>query len=148
SLCPKARAKHHSSKRINMSTEQPSTLPSSPKKILLIEDELLIQKSLKILMERQGAIVDAVSSGREAIKLIAQESYHKIICDLMLQDISGMDVLEEAKKTYPLIEMGRHFIIITAYSSPQVLNKAKEYGCQVISKPFQNLEVVIAQFLR
>ena len=129
-----------------MSADQ--TASPTPKKILLIEDELLIQKSLKILMERQGAIVDAVSSGREAIKLIAQQSYHKIICDLMLQDISGMDVLEEAKKTYPLADMGRHFIIITAYSSPQVLNKAKEYGCQVISKPFQNLEVVIAQFLR
>ena len=127
------------------------TLSSSstlPKRILLIEDELLIQKSLKILLERQGAVVDAVSSGREAIQRIAQENYHKIICDLMLQDISGMDVLEEAKKTYPLAEMGQHFIIITAYSSPQVLNKAKEYGCQVISKPFQNLEVVIAQFLR
>ncbi len=98
-------------------------------------------------MERQGAVVDAVSSGREAIKLIAQGNYHKIICDLMLQDISGMDVLEEAKKTYPLQEMGQHFIIITAYSSPQVLNKAKEYGCQVISKPFPNLAVVINQFL-
>ena len=81
-----------------MSADQ--TASPTPKKILLIEDELLIQKSLKILMERQGAIVDAVSSGREAIKLIAQQSYHKIICDLMLQDISGMDVLEEAKKTY------------------------------------------------
>ena len=52
----------------------PTSSSTLPKRILLIEDELLIQKSLKILLERQGAVVDAVSSGREAIQRIAQEN--------------------------------------------------------------------------
>jgi CheY-like chemotaxis protein len=65
----------------------------------------------------------------------------------MLQDISGFDVIEDAKKKYSLSEISKIFIIITAYSSPQVLDKAQNYGCTVLSKPFTDIEQALETFM-
>lgn len=116
-------------------------------KILLIEDEPLIQKSLKRLLEKHNASVTILSSGKEAIKAINENSYDKIICDLMLQDITGFDVIEESKKKYSISEISQLFIIITAYSSKQVLNKATNYGCRIFTKPFEDLHQALQSFL-
>lgn len=118
------------------------------KKILLVEDEPLIQRSLKKLMERQGAAVIAESSGKAAIKQIQSNDFDRIVCDLMLQDITGFDVLEEAKQKYSGSEIQKRFILMTAYSSPQVLEKAKSYGCEILSKPFNNIDDAISLFLK
>ncbi len=116
-------------------------------KILLIEDEPLIQKSLKKLLEKRGAEVTVESRGREAIQLILNQQFDRIICDLMLQDISGFDVIEEAKARYTMAEISRLFIIITAYSSPHVIEKATQYGCLLLSKPFENIDEALNTFL-
>lgn len=116
-------------------------------KVLLIEDEILIQKSLKMLMQKKGADVTAVANGNEAIALLEEKNFDRIICDLMLNDISGFDVIEASKKRYSPQEISNKFIIITAYSSEQVLEKAKAYGCKVINKPFENINGVINEFL-
>jgi CheY-like chemotaxis protein len=62
----------------------------------------------------------------------------------MLQDISGFDVIEEAKKKYSLIQISEIFIIMTAYNSPQVLSKANTYKCRLLQKPFHDLSQAIA----
>jgi DNA-binding NarL/FixJ family response regulator len=92
--------------------------------------------------------VRAESYGREAIKLILNGEFDRIICDLMLQDVSGFDVLEESKIKYTSEELSKKFIIITAYSSENVLKKASQYGCRVISKPFQNINETIDTLLK
>ena len=117
------------------------------KNVLLIEDEPLIQKSLKRLLEKRGAEVCIESAGRAAIKSLQERDYDRIICDLMLQDISGFDIIEEAKHTYASEQIARKFIIITAYSSPQVLKKAESYGCKILSKPFEDLGSALETFL-
>lgn len=108
--------------------------------ILIIEDEILIQQSLKKLFERKGFKVDVSASGKLAIDLILKTDYDRIICDLMLQDISGFDVIEEAKKRYSPAEIGKKFVIMTAYNSPQVLSRANSYQCRLLNKPFDDLE--------
>jgi len=110
------------------------------KYILIIEDEILIQQSLKKLLERKGAKVDVSASGKVAIDLILANDYDRIICDLMLQDISGFDVIEESKKRYSTEEIGKKFVIMTAYNSPQVLSRANSYQCKLLNKPFDNLD--------
>ena len=118
------------------------------KTVLLVEDELLIQKSLKRLLERHNVDVTAVSTGKDAIACLNQQNFDRIICDLMLQDLTGFDVIEESKQKYSISEISKLFIIITAYSSKQVLDKANEYGCKIISKPFADLNAAIKVFIQ
>ncbi len=116
--------------------------------ILIIEDEALIAKSLKKLIEIRGHTATIVGSGTDAIGLIKQSSYDRIICDLMLQDISGFDVIEESKERYSNDEISDIFIIMTAYSSGQILQKASSYGCIVLSKPFSDINSAIDIFIQ
>jgi CheY-like chemotaxis protein len=110
------------------------------KHLLIVEDEILIQQSLKKLFERKGFKVDVSASGKIAIDLILSHNYDRIICDLMLQDISGFDVIEESKKKYSAEEISQKYVIMTAYNSPQVLSKASAYQCLLLNKPFEDLE--------
>jgi CheY-like chemotaxis protein len=112
-------------------------------RILVIEDEILIQQSLKKLLERRGFSVDVSASGKQAINMILSTHYDRIVCDLMLQDISGFDVIEESKKKFSTDEISTKFVIMTAYNSPQVLSKANSYQCKLLNKPFDNLEEAI-----
>jgi len=116
-------------------------------KILIIEDEPLIARSLKKLLERKGCSVFWEANGNDAIKTIQQKKFDRIICDLMLQDISGFDVIEESKNLYKSSEISERIIIITAYSSPQVITRAEQYGCIVLSKPFDDINEAIRIFI-
>lgn len=117
--------------------------------ILLIEDEPLIQIAIKKLLEAKGALVDCTSYGKEAIDLIHINRYDTIICDLMLKDITGFEVIEESKKIFNEEEIKNKFIIITAYSGSHILDKASHYKCKLINKPFdENIDSVIDTFLR
>ena len=116
-------------------------------KLMIIEDEILIQKSIKKLLEKKGATVDAFAIGRLALESIFNYEYDCIICDLMLKDITGFDIIEEAKKKFTNEEIKKKFVIITAYSSPQILEKAEKYGCRIVLKPFTNLHQLIDSFL-
>jgi CheY-like chemotaxis protein len=117
-------------------------------KILIVEDEPLIARSLKRLLEKRGCEVIWEPSGNEAIEIIKKVDFDRIICDLMLQDVSGFDVIEDSKERYDHGEIGQKFIIITAYSSPQVLERAAQYGCAVLGKPFDDLNEAIEVFIK
>ena len=56
-------------------------------RILIIEDEILIQKSLVHVLTRNGNSVDATASGIEAISRILNDDYDRVVCDLMLKDM-------------------------------------------------------------
>jgi CheY-like chemotaxis protein len=113
------------------------------RQIFIIEDEILIQQSLKKLFERRGFQVDVSASGKTAIDMIMNKDYDRIICDLMLQDISGFDVIEESKKKFSAEEISQKFVIMTAYNSPQVLSRANSYHCRLLNKPFDDLEAAM-----
>ena len=115
--------------------------------ILLVEDEPLIQRTLKLLLEKKGATVTATNNGTSAIELIHNNSYDIIVCDLMLQDITGFDIIEESKKVLSPSDIAQKFVIITAYSSAQILEKAKMYECRIYSKPFADVKKVIDEIV-
>lgn len=117
------------------------------KHLLIIEDEILILKSLQKLLERKGFKVDVSPSGKLAIDMIFANNYDKIICDLMLQDISGFDVIEESRKKYSANEISKKFVIMTAYNSPQVLSKANSYQCRLLNKPFNDIEEAMQKMI-
>lgn len=114
------------------------------KKILIIEDETLIALSLKKLLSKRGHEVLTVESGHEAIGLLKTVHFDRVICDLMLQDISGFDIIEESRTYLGDDKIRLDFVIMTAYNSSQVLERAREYGCKILSKPFEDLNKALS----
>ena len=116
-------------------------------KILIIEDEILIQQSLKKLLEKKGAKVDVTASGKHAIELIINNNYNRVISDLMLNDITGFDIIEDIRSKYNAKEISQLFILMTAYISDQVISKAETYNCKILNKPFESILEAIDIFL-
>ncbi|MCB9094635.1 MAG: response regulator [Halobacteriovoraceae bacterium] len=113
------------------------------KKILIIEDEILIGQSLKILFENKGFHAILTQNGVDGINKILNDDFDLIICDLMLNDISGFDILEDSLKKYRREDIPRRFIIMSAYSSAQISERARRYNCLFLSKPFDNINATV-----
>lgn len=69
-------------------------------RVLLVDDEALVSKSLgRVLKEHDVTIVD---NGRDAIELMTTgEPFDVVFCDLMMPDVTGIDVYEQVKHVRP-----------------------------------------------
>jgi CheY-like chemotaxis protein len=111
------------------------------KRIAIIEDEALIRKSISLFLERLGYNTYTFSNGKDALEFLEKNKVDRIISDIMLTDITGLEVFEELKKWYDEQDLIAMFIFITAYSNNQIVSHLKSFGCTIISKPFSSLEV-------
>jgi DNA-binding response OmpR family regulator len=110
-------------------------------KILLLEDDLILQESLKEFLELEGFIVDCASNEQEVYDKTYENSYDLYIFDINLQDsedgISILKALKEADDNTPTI-------FITALTDISTITKAFENGAQdYIKKPFDPEELII-----
>ena len=62
--------------------------------ILIADDDPGIVRLLKLLVERQGFLVDIARDGREAIEKIEKGSYVLMLLDLQMPRFNGFDVVE------------------------------------------------------
>jgi len=112
------------------------------KKILVIDDEDNIRKYLKIGFESKGHIVETVKSGREFMgSLNGNLAFDLVILDLVLPDVSGLEILRHLKAHDPDVQV----IIITAFGEIQSAVDAMKLGASdYITKPFELAEIELA----
>src|SRR3954467_14505552 len=67
-------------------------------KVLVVEDDLSMQKAIGTGLRKFGYAVDAASDGEEALQLAQVNEYDAIVLDLNLPKIDGIDVLTEIRK--------------------------------------------------
>ena len=68
-------------------------------KIMLVEDDPMIAEIYKKKFETAGFEVANAVTGKEVLKLAKEEKFDLILLDMVLPEISGMDVLKELKKS-------------------------------------------------
>lgn len=67
-------------------------------KILIIEDEIEMLENMQQTLEKEGFLIEGVSSYRDAIEKIGTYEYDCILLDISLPDGNGLEVLQELKK--------------------------------------------------
>ena len=94
-------------------------------KILIVEDELVLQLTLEHMLKKMGfEHFGTATKGSDAIKKATEDSYNLILMDIMLQDnIDGIDAYKEItkKKKIPII-------YITGNTDPKNKKKADDLG--------------------
>ena len=73
------------------SQESPPTLPDSPIRILLAEDNLINQKIIKTMLGAKGLSIDIVSNGEEALAAVASRAYDIVLMDVSMPKMDGME---------------------------------------------------------
>src|SRR5688572_23373568 len=108
--------------------------------LLVVDDEASLRDFLTIVFEEEGWQVEAAGSLAEARSSIARHEPDLVLCDVMVPDGSGLDLLREVKGTNPSIA----FIMITAHTSTKAAVEALKTGAfDYIAKPFDIEELKI-----
>ncbi len=81
--------------------------------VLIVDDESNLRKVLSTLLARDGHTTIQAASGEEAVAAMKQRAPDIVITDMRMPGMSGLDVLEHVKRTYP----GLPVIVITAHGS-------------------------------
>ena len=68
---------------------------------LVADDELSMREFLEVLLSKEGYKVSLAKNGNQAVKMIQNNAYDLVLTDIRLGDITGLDVLKEAKKQDP-----------------------------------------------
>jgi len=110
------------------------------KRILIVEDENTLAKLIKLNLEMEGYEIDIAPNGLIALQKIDSAYFDLIILDLMLPEISGLNVLTKVKLTHPQIP-----VIITSAkdTSSDRIEGLKAGADDYLNKPFQIEELVL-----
>lgn len=104
--------------------------------ILVVDDEQSLRQLLKIFLEKEGYVVDAVASLAEAEKAIFGNVYDLVLTDLRMKGSDdGLHVIRAAIQRNPSTEA----VVLTAYGTIEGAVEAMRLGAfDYISKPFNN----------
>ena len=107
-------------------------------KILLVEDEHSIADSISYNLKQEGFSVTHVDEGPIALELFQEEEFSLIILDLMLPEISGLDICRSIRKTSDI-----PIIMVTAKDSEADRVAGLEIGADdYVIKPFSVRELL------
>ncbi len=108
-------------------------------RILVVDDEADILKSLKTHLELDGFWVDVAPSAKEALAKIKSTRFHIVLTDINMPEMDGIEMLEEIKK----FRGDTIVIMITAYSSLMKVANSRFHGAaDYVLKPFRDLSEV------
>jgi DNA-binding NtrC family response regulator len=111
-----------------------------PAKILVVDDEAGMRRSLAIMLRREGYEVGEASGGKEALDQFGDDVLDLVIADLRMTPVSGLDVLRAVKQTTPDLEV----ILMTGYGTVETAVEAMKLGAfDFITKPFQHEEILL-----
>jgi DNA-binding NtrC family response regulator len=109
------------------------------RRLLVIDDEPSVLDLLSLLFTEHGYQVDTASSVTEARERLGT-GYDLCLCDILMPDGNGLDVLREIKRAEPHTAV----IMMTAYTSTKSAIEAMKAGAfDYISKPFDVEELKI-----
>jgi DNA-binding NtrC family response regulator len=109
-------------------------------RILIVDDEPVLQDVLSTLLRREGFQVVQATTAADALRQVEEVEVDLVLLDMMLPDRPGIDVLRELKARDPEMVV----VVITAYSSVETAITAMREGAfHYIPKPFKNQEVVL-----
>jgi response regulator RpfG family c-di-GMP phosphodiesterase len=106
--------------------------PQNKGSILLVDDEILIRKTLQKYLERTGYTVDSAENGLEAIRKLEEAPFDLVITDLLMPEFDGRELLKVMSDRFKSIPR----IVLTAVGSNDDIILALKTGAyDFITKP-------------
>ena len=116
----------------------PRTGPDA--RILIVDDEEPIRRSLVRLLDRVGFECETAADASEARQLLTAEAFDLMLCDVTMPGESGFSLLEHAHGAHPELAV----IMVTAVDSPAVTDPAvRDVAYSHIIKPFDTNMILI-----
>lgn len=112
------------------------------KKILIIEDEVVVAKSMSKILQAGGYEINGFAANyKEANEQLLSSQPDLILCDINLNDTkTGIDLMKEFD-----VKFNVPFIFITAYSDDKTINEAEKLNPEnYLTKPFSEKQLLVS----
>jgi two-component system KDP operon response regulator KdpE len=107
--------------------------------ILLVDDEPVVLRALRVALEAQDYTVSAVLSGEDALARISNGAFDLVLLDLGLPGVDGFEVIRRVRVLYPALPI----IVLSAQGEDAVKVEALDLGADdYVSKPFSVRELL------
>lgn len=134
--------------RVKPRTTPPEALkrPRDGARILVVDDEPLVLLSMRRALS--GHVVSEATGARQALERLREEEFDLILCDIMMPELTGVDLYQEIKRTRPGME-GRMVFMSGGVFSDTERNFLREVNNPRLRKPFgvDELRAVVAERL-
>jgi len=105
---------------------------TDPLRILVIDDDRAHAEATAESLAREGVRCDLAFTGKDGAERIEEEDYDVIVTDLVMRDLSGLDIIRKAKARRPDTEL----IVMTGYPSYETALEALDEGAyDYLDKP-------------
>jgi two-component system nitrogen regulation response regulator GlnG len=108
--------------------------------ILLVDDEPKLVQSLRevLVYFNQDYRVNVAHLGAEALDILGDQPVDVLVTDLRMPGISGLELIRQVREIRPQIRT----MLITAFGSPEIEERARELEAVYLPKPFDLFEFV------
>ena len=108
-------------------------------RILVVDDDAIVIKSCRRILEAEGFEVTTVPSADEALEKIKNYDFDLLLIDVKMPKRDGMYLMREIKKNWPEIPT----IVMSGYPTPETIAEMLRLGATLfIPKPFRPDELI------
>ena len=121
-----------------MNVEQSWT---EPPRVLAVDDEEVVCESIRRVLSEEGYDVTTTTRPREGLELIRKEVFDLLLLDIKMPEVSGIELLREARSASPDTEV----IIVTGYATIETAVEAIKLGAfDYLEKPVSPPQLLVA----
>lgn len=111
------------------------------KSVLIIDDELQICESIKMILEYEGYDVEFTTSANEGLEIFSSKDFAAVFLDIQMPELNGFEVLKKIKEQ----KQSASVIIISAHGSVENAIKATRLGAfDFLEKPIDRDKLLIS----
>lgn len=102
-------------------------------KVLVVDDEAIVLKSCRLVLEAEGCEVIAAASVDEALAILEQHIPDLLLIDVKMPIHNGMYLMRQVKEKRP----GIPIIVMSGYATSETIREAEDLGAATfLPKPF------------
>lgn len=111
------------------------------KKILVVDDEEVIRKFLRIQLAKLGYAVKEAADGEQALEKLGKDDFDLLICDILMPNKNGWEVLREVRSNPRMKDIP--IIVLTAKNEDSDIFKGYDCGANYyMTKPFTKAQLL------
>jgi two-component system response regulator HydG len=119
-------------------TQAPERARANPIRVLIIDDDEAHAEALVDGLETENCVCRMAHSGRAGIELMEESTFDAVLTDLVMHDVGGLQVLEEARRLQPEAVV----LLITGHGSVETAVDAMRLGAaDYLTKPVRISEL-------
>jgi CheY-like chemotaxis protein len=111
------------------------------KKILVVDDEEVIRKFLRIQLAKLGYEVKEAADGEQALEKLGKDDFDLLICDIIMPNKNGWEVMREVRSNPRTKDIP--IIVLTAKNEDSDMFKGYDWGANYyMTKPFTKAQLL------